>query len=311
MESRAFRAMNTEIVLMAEAEPRVALVALEEARLFIEASEKRFTRFSADSELSELNRSAGRWFRSSAPLFQVMTEAMVLFQRTGGLFDPSILPDLRRAGYDRSMDEIRQAGAGPFQEEKAGATRSSLEAVELDPWTLSIRIPFDMQIDLGGVAKGWIAEQAARVLHEHASACGASAGGDMFLIGYPNGQDFWEVAVEDPRHPEADLAIIRAQEGAIATSSVTKRRWKQAGAERHHLIDPRSGAPAETRWDSVTVLAAHAAEAEAFAKAFLLADERATIRLAQQNPGLTVLAVSGSGELVTLGERKGIADVAA
>jgi thiamine biosynthesis lipoprotein ApbE len=122
----------------------------------------------------------------------------------------------------------------------------------------------------------------------------------MFLIGYPHGKDSWEVGLEDPRNPKTDLSVLLLQEGAIATSSVVKRAWKQGDVSRHHLIDPRTGEPANTPWLSVTVLAAHATAAETFAKAFLIADEQEVQLLGQQNPELTVLAVDKVGNLVSL-----------
>ncbi len=300
MEVETFRAMNSDIVLVAESEPSQAEAGFAAARNFIEASERRFTRFSEQSELSSLNRSAGHWFQASPDFFDVIKEALFYFHKTNGLFDPSILPSLRQAGYVQSMDEIRRIGAAPQPASPLPASSSAFEAIELNEADASIRLPADMQIDLGGIAKGWIAERAARLLSRYASACAVSAGGDMFLIGYPDGQDFWEVGLEDPRDPQVDIAVLDLQEGAIATSSVVKRAWKQGGLSRHHLIDPRTGEPANTSWLSVTVLAPHAAAAETFAKAFLIADEAETKWLGEQNPDLTVLAVDKDGNLVSL-----------
>ncbi|HSA99518.1 MAG TPA: FAD:protein FMN transferase, partial [Anaerolineales bacterium] len=214
MEIQTFRAMNSEIVLLAESEAPQAEAGFVAARNFIEASERRFTRFSEDSELSGLNRSAGRWFQVSPDLFEVVREALFYFHRTKGLFDPSILPSLRQAGYVHSMDEIRRVGAAPQAASQPPASAAAFGSIELQEADLSIRLPAGMQIDLGGIAKGWIAERAARLLSRYASACAVSAGGDMFLIGYPDGQDFWEVGLEDPRNPQADLVVLELQEGA-------------------------------------------------------------------------------------------------
>ena len=300
MEIETFRAMNSDIVMVAENEPSRAEAGFAAARNFIEASERRFTRFSEQSELSSLNRSAGHWFQASPDFFDVIREALFYFRKTNGLFDPSILPSLRQAGYVQSMDEIRRLGAAPQPASQPPASSSTFDSIELNEADSSIRLPADMQIDLGGIAKGWIAERAARLLSQYASACAVSAGGDMFLIGYPNGQDFWEVGLEDPRDPQVDISVLEAQAGAIATSSVVKRAWKQGNVSRHHLIDPRTGEPANTSWLSVTVLAPHAAAAETFAKAFLIAGEAETRWLAEQNPELTVLAVDKDGNLVSL-----------
>jgi FAD:protein FMN transferase len=300
MEVETFRAMNSDIVLVAESDAARAEAGFAAARNFIEASERRFTRFSEQSELSSLNRSAGHWFQASPDFFDVMKEALFYFHKTNGLFDPSILPSLRQAGYVQSMDVIRRVGAAPQAASQLPASSSAFDAIELNEADASIRLPADMQIDLGGIAKGWIAERAARLLNQYASACAVSAGGDMFLIGYPEGQNFWEVGLEDPRDPQTDIAVLDLQEGAVATSSVVKRAWKQGDISRHHLIDPRTGEPANTSWLSVTVLAPRAAAAETFAKAFLIADEAETKWLGEQNSELTVLAVDKDGNLVNL-----------
>lgn len=300
METEIFRAMNSNIVLLAESDAAQAEPGFMAARSFIEESERRFTRFSEQSELSSLNRSAGNWFQASPDFFDVIRDALLYFHNTNGLFDPSILPSLRHAGYVQSMDEIRRVGAQPQPSSRPPASTSRFDAIELDEANSSIRLPADMQIDLGGIAKGWIAERAARLLSQYVPACAVNAGGDMFLVGYPNGQDFWEVGLEDPRDPQIDISVLFVQEGAMATSSVVKRAWKQGNLSRHHLIDPRTGEPAYTSWLSVTVLAPQAAMAETFAKAFLIANAQETQWLGEQNPELTVLAVDREGNLVDL-----------
>ena len=300
MQIERFRAMNSEIVLLAEGEVSQVQSGLAAAQNFIEASEKRFTRFSEYSEFSDLNRSAGKWFQASPDLFAVVKEAVFYFHKTNGLFDPSILPNLQRAGYIQSMDEIRRSGSAPQMASPRLICTSSFASVEFNETTSSIRLPVDMQVDLGGIAKGWIAERAAGLLSQYSSSCAVNAGGDMFLVGYPGGKDCWEVGLEDPRDPKVDISILLLQEGAVATSSVMKRVWKQGELSRHHLIDPRTGEPANTSWLSVTVLAPHATTAETFAKAFLIADEQETQLLGEQNPELIVLAVDKVGNLVSL-----------
>jgi FAD:protein FMN transferase len=300
MQTEIFRAMNSNIVLAAEGELSQVESGLVAAQNFVDTSEKRFTRFSETSELSALNRSAGTWFIASSDLFEVVRDALFYFHKTNGLFDPSILPSLRNAGYVHSMDEIRRTGSAPQPDRHQTASVSAFDSVELNEATSSIRLPADLQIDLGGIAKGWIAERAAHLLNQYAQTCAVNAGGDMFLIGYPHGQDSWEVGLEDPRNPQEDISVLLLQEGAVATSSVVKRVWKQGNISRHHLINPRTGEPAKTPWLSVTVLAPHAAAAETFAKAFLIADEDETQLLGKQNPELTVLAVDKDGNLVSL-----------
>ena len=270
MKTVQFRAMNTDILLAAEGKAGQLEKGFELAEQFIHDSEDRFSRFSESSELSELNRSTGTWFKASPDLFAVIILARRFFHLTRGLFDPSILPDLRRVGYDRSMDVLREEGAAPLFESLLAGERPSFSEMDLDDENRMIRLPAGMALDLGGIAKGWIAEQAAIILSGFASTCAVNAGGDMFLVGLPQGQAQWPVELEDPFQPENTLTMLKVEPGAVATSTVTKRTWKQGDKNRHHLIDPRSGEPAETEWVSVTVIAEHACEAEVFAKALLI-----------------------------------------
>jgi thiamine biosynthesis lipoprotein len=166
-----------------------------------------------------------------------------------------------------------------------------ISQLTLDPARRAILLPLGMRIDLGGIAKGWIAEQVALHLARFASSCLVDAGGDMFAVGLPEGETSWTVALEDPFDPSRDLAVLAVTPGAIATSTITRRRWKQGNQLRHHLIDPRSGQPAETEWISVSVTAAHAAQAETLAKALLIGGPRSAHWLLERHPGAYFIAV--------------------
>lgn len=108
----AFRAMNTDIVLAAEGDAAQVVRGFHHAAELIRALEARLTRFSENSELGQLNRSAGTWFDASEELFEIVRESRGLFDQTDGLFDPSILDALESIGYDKSMDLLRAQGAG-------------------------------------------------------------------------------------------------------------------------------------------------------------------------------------------------------
>jgi FAD:protein FMN transferase len=284
--------MNTDILLAAEGQADRLVEGFEVAQEFIRAGEKRFTRFSEESELSALNRSAGRIFQSSPDMFAVVALAQRFFHLTRGLFDPSILPELKRAGYDRSMELVLEQGPAPLFESLLVEDHPSFSEIDLDEIQQTILLPPGMAIDLGGIAKGWIAEQAANLLSKYANACAIDAGGDMFLVGLPTGLEQWPVELEDPLQPEATLTALNVAPGAIATSTVIKRAWKQAGKDRHHIIDPRTGEPAVSDWISVTAIAPHASEAEVFAKALLIAGPHEAEQIIR-NSGipLTYLAV--------------------
>ena len=292
---------------MAEGNSTRTIEGFEAAESFIHTSEQRFTRFSERSELTHLNRSAGNWFHASHDLFEIVSDSIFYFRKTHGLFDPSILPDLKRAGYDRTLDEVRRLGTDdPHPVDRFTGSSSTFDLIQLDASTSSIILPAGLQVDLGGIAKGWIAERAARLLSQCAVACAVSAGGDMFLIGTPEGMDHWEVELEDPRNPSQSITTLRVGQGAVATSSVAKRVWQQGTVSRHHLIDPRSHEPVETDWLSVTVVTPQMLAAEAFAKAALIGGAEFAQQAIAQDPDLTILAVDKMGQLLDIQEMENV-----
>ena len=292
-----FRAMNSDIILAASGSNLARIQhGFNLAREFIRQSEQRFTRFTEISELAELNRSAGNWFRASPEMFQVLQAARQLVEVTSGLFNPAILPALQQAGYDRSMDDLKNSSS------RSGTVQvvemQDFRTIELEAATASVRLPDGMQVDLGGIAKGWIAEQAAHQLAQYAPACAVSAGGDMFLVNLPQAELDWEIGLEDPLHPDRDLATLHVLPGAIATSAITKRKWMHNGRSQHHLIDPRTGEPAITEWLSVTVFAERAVEAEVYAKALLIGGPVVANELFTNQPTKAYLAVDQFGWVI-------------
>jgi len=105
---------------------------LAQARRVLQAGETRFTRFSETSELAQLNRSAGKWFIASPELYELLLEARGYVEQTGGLFDPSILEALERAGYDKSMDEIRTSGVSAPPATRQAPARPQFLDIEFD-----------------------------------------------------------------------------------------------------------------------------------------------------------------------------------
>lgn len=296
MEFYEYRAMNTTIQVAAEGSRDELVPGFREVRRFTEDCEARFSRFREDSELCQLNRSAGTWFQASPEMMDLMGKALELYWLTDGLFDPSILDALQQAGYDRSMDEIKILGQLPPAIAYQPAA-SHFGQTRLDPTGSAIYLPADVQVDFGGIAKGWIAEKAAHLLKDYTPACAVSIGGDMFFHGIPSGETGWQVSLEDPLDEQNVLTLLNPGPGALATSSVTRRRWSQGNQARHHIIDPRTGTSAEVEWLSVTAGAPKATTAEALAKAILIGGSELGPQLAEQIPGLWFIAVLPDGTL--------------
>ncbi len=254
----AFRAMGTDVLLVLDAPPTAdAVRALRDAERELRRLEAIFTRFDPASELRRLERDRAR--RCSPELLEVLELALDARVRSAGRFDPTVLPALRAAGYDRTFRAVRREPRPSTDPVPAG------DGVHLDAATGLVALARGAALDLGGIAKGWIADRIADLLAETAPAL-VDAGGDIACTPRA-GRRPWPVALED-----ADLRIDLPA-GGIATSGVDRRCWTdpETGAARHHVIDPRTGAPAETDLVRVTTVAATCAEAEAASTTLLVA----------------------------------------
>jgi thiamine biosynthesis lipoprotein len=296
IQSIEFRAMNTTIMLAAEGDG--AISGMQAAKEFIHECEQRFSRFLPASELTLLNHSAGDWAHVSDELMDMLRLSMKYYIETKGIFDPTILTDLKSMGYDRSMDEIRAHGGTVAPHASKRTSRPAFNEINFDVAGSRVRLPTNMEIDLGGIAKGWIVDKAAHLLNSYAPACGVSAGGDILFIGTPEDGLDWDVYLEDPRDSNQMLTQLHVGSGAVATSSVMKRTWSQGEKVRHHLIDPRTGESAKTDWLSVTVITPDVITAEVYAKAILIGGEGELPNLLDARQDVTFITVDPNGNLL-------------
>ena len=281
----SFHAMGTDVSVTALDADETS-VATEVAAIF-RAAEQRFSRFLETSELATLNRAAES-FVASAPMFEALERARAYVRMTGGIFDPGIGATLVAHGYDRSF-----APAALDRGEVGRAGVSSFIGVELDPRTRAVRRPAGLLVDLGGMIKGATADAAARALD---GAGAIDAGGDAVVRGEP-----WLVDVEDPRDASRVLVTLSLSNAAVATSAPNRRRWRAGDRAAHHLIDPRTGAPAESDLLQVTVLAPSAELADVAAKTVFVLGERAGCRFLDGHPELAAVLVRGSGDVAFVG----------
>jgi thiamine biosynthesis lipoprotein len=246
VESHHFEALGTNCSLFAVGQPRGRLL---EGEFWVRRLGARLTRFSPESELSRLNARAGAWMEISGDLESILRDALRANRMSDGLVNAAVLPSMLAVGYTRPLSQ--------------GTTTATLEGVEpvrplLDVLELregEARVEPGSGIDLGGIAKGWMADRLGKLLGPNAVA---NLGGDLRAVGVGPRGDGWPVGL-------AGVTLMLRDQGA-ATSSVRRRRW----GEIHHLIDPRSGLPAKTGLEEVSVVASSGFEAEVIAKTALL-----------------------------------------
>jgi thiamine biosynthesis lipoprotein len=235
-----------------------------------EGTEAAMSRFRDDSELTQLNRTAGSGM--AVPVSTRLRRALVAAERarriTGGRFDPRVLADLDRLGYRGAS----LGGAAPWANDLRTGTLARSEphgrVVEL---VGRGRVAIGRPLDLGGIGKGLtLRRTAARLADLGVADLLLEAGGDVVAKGRAPGGGPWQVAIEDPTGGEAPVAVIGAGGLAVATSSTRIHRWLLDGRFVHHILDPRTGEPVEGGLAAVSVAGPDPAWAEVWSKVLFL-----------------------------------------
>lgn len=244
-----------------------------------------------DSELSLINREAGRGAVALSTEMQMLIERAIAFsQLSGGAFD------ITYAGVGRLYDY--RAGVLPDDAAVARARESiGWRHLQLDRLAGTLRFAReDVRIDLGGFAKGHAVDNSIALLKRagirHALV---AAGGDSHVMGDRRGRP-WTIAVRDPRRENEIVAVLPLEDTSISTSGDYERFFERDGVRHHHLIDPRTGrSPRDVQ--SVTILAADGLTSEALSKTvFVLGVERG-MQLVEATPGTDAVVVDAQGRL--------------
>jgi FAD:protein FMN transferase len=258
---RRFRAMGSDAHLLVVGGP-TGLV--DRAHRRIDDLERRWSRFRPDSEVSRLTQHAGSAVPVSSETVLLVGRSIDAWRLTGGAFDPTVLGDVLRAGYDRSFED-REEGAINVHPTLLRAGCADIEVT-----AQTVALPPGTGFDPGGIGKGLAGDLvAAEMMAAGAAGVCVGLGGDVRVTGLaPDGQG-WTIAVEHPWFPWP-LTSLGVGDGAVATSTTLLRRWRVGDTINHHLIDPSTGLPSDSDLTFATVVAGEAWIAEVQAKTVLL-----------------------------------------
>jgi len=252
------------------------------------------SRFRDDSELGQVNRACGRRVEIGRLLHEALAVALHAAETTNGLVDPTLGAELRAAGYDRTFALVRSRDG--WQVVERPAVRRRWREIELTDDPPAVRVPDGVELDLGATAKALAADRAAeRITRELHTGVLVSLGGDVAAAGAaPEGG--WCIRVADLHGSGLDDPGPRVaiQGGGLATSSTAARRWRTDAGEAHHVLDPRTCAPADTPWRTVSVAAAACVEANVAATAALVLGEEAPAWLARRRLPARLVRTSGA-----------------
>ncbi|MGB9737675.1 FAD:protein FMN transferase [Chloroflexus sp.] len=295
MQRLQFRAMGSTITIVIDSDDPTARSALNIARRTFLRYEQILSRFRSHSELSALNRRAGRGpVRVGYTLWCAVQYALWAASASDGIVTPTVGAALVAAGYDRDFATLAD---GIVRRPAAAHPAPAWRHLQLDPSRRTIALPAGVQLDLGGSAKGWTAAIVARRLGRRFPTL-VDAGGDIAISGPQRKGAPWPVEVADPRDPDHGLELLLLWRGGVATSGIDYRRWQQGDRWQHHLIDPRTGSPAATDILAATVVASSLTIAEMAAKTVVILGSEAGLPWLAARPQLAALLIRLDGTII-------------
>lgn len=258
----------------------------------MERLEEVLSRHIVESEVARINANAGDWVSISDDTLAVISLALQIGDMTEGAFDITVGNLVSLWGFGTGSYKV------PSEEEIAAALATvDYRKVELDKTGKRVRIPAGTVLDLGGIAKGYIVDQArSYLMKQRIQRAIVNAGGDISVIGSRPDGNPWRVGVQNPNDPSQISWVIPLQNNSVVTSGDYQRFFIQDGQRWHHILDPRTGYPAR-ELKSVTIVAQTAAEGDALSTAvFVLGWEKGR-ELVERLPGVEGILVGSDNQV--------------
>ncbi|MEA1928459.1 MAG: FAD:protein FMN transferase, partial [Candidatus Auribacterota bacterium] len=296
-ETRMFMGTIVSIEVV-ESSSRAATEIMNKVWDEAERLERVFSRYLPDSEISRINREAGkRPVPVSDEMLEVLIRAEEISRITEGAFDISVGPLMEIWGFfpDRK-------GEVPSEGELADVmARVGWRSIELDrsDQTVHFMKP-GMDIDLAAIAKGFIVDQLVSLLvREGIESALVNAGGDIYCLGEYPGRGLWRIGVEHPREEGEVLTVLELKDRAVATSGDYRNYFIRKKKRYSHIIDPRTGEPSRSEVAGVSIMAQDCVTADGLATAmFVLGADRGISLLRRIEDVEGIIITEENGEIV-------------
>lgn len=280
-------AFDTFIALQAACDRSILDSALNRCFYF----ESIFSRTLPQSDIAELNAAGGRAVSVNPETADIIRRSLEYSNSTGGCFDITI-------GAVSELWDFKQGIVPDDAAIEQALGHVGYQGVSVRGSTVRMADP-DARIDLGGIAKGYIADDLAQMLAEAGcrSAC-LDLGGTIRTIGAKPDGTPWRIGIQDPfAEGGALVETVDATDGSVTTSGLSERCFTKDGKRFWHILDPRTGYPAESRIESASIIGPSATDGEAFAKPLFMMDADAARKWIGDHPLLEAVLVDRSGEV--------------
>jgi thiamine biosynthesis lipoprotein len=294
----AFTAFDTNAQILTYDDQALAYNALEQVKLMCQDFEQTFSRTIPNTDVSRINSAD--------------TNPTCISKNTADLIEATRAYSLAtRKTFDITVGSLTQlwdfkAGIIP----KADAIQNALQFVGIDHIKTfcnndnyyCTKDYAQIKIDLGGIAKGWIADKIRIFMKESGLSCGLiDLGGNIATFGKKPDGSLWKIGIKNPKDPSTILAIIKLDEASTVTSGIYERAFKANKTTYHHILDPATGYPAVIDYPSVSIVAKNSIDAEGFSTGFLILGPERAKPIADAHDEITqVFFIDRNNQIITL-----------
>lgn len=260
-----------------------ALVAARDLAIEFEMT---LSRTRPDSEVSRLNGARGEWVELSPRTYDLIDKSRAYCEASGGVFDITM-------GAVTPLWDFHQ-GVVPNREALDEALRHvGWRLVECDPQRRAVRLADpEARIDLGGIAKGYIADALAGCLVEHGCDCAfVNLGGNVLTVGTRPGGGPWRIGVRDPKNPERMRAVLPVVGKSVVTSGLYERNFTKDGVFYHHILSPKDGMPVETDVGGATIVSDLSLDGDGYSTTLFALGVEGALEFLEARPGLEGIVI--------------------
>ena len=244
-----------------------------------------------DSDVGRLNRAGGQPVTLAPQTAELLEIGLQYGRQTNGALDITIRPVSR-------LWDFHGGPALPDPDTlSAAASLVDYTGLKLENGTAKLTDP-KAAVDLGAIAKGFIADRLAAYLTENGvTSALIDLGGNIVAVGDKQGED-WKIGIRDPKDASALAAVIPVKNASVVTSGTYEREFTLDGVRYHHILDPKTGWPVENGLASVTIVSSLSVDGDALSTACFVLGEAKALSLIETLPGIEALFIRDTGELI-------------
>ncbi len=268
-ESRSLELYAMDTVMNLTAYGSNAQKALEEASKEIQRLDRLLSISSDSGEILPINET--KQGTVSADTKKLLERSLELSQMTDGLFDCTIEPVMEAWGFTTKNYRIPSA-------DELHTLLGAVDYHQVNIENSVVSLPEAVSLDLGGIAKGFTSSRVMDIFRENGVSSGIiSLGGNVQALGHKPDGSLWRVGIQDPKDQNSMFAVVEVADQAVITSGGYQRYFEENGTRYHHIIDPRTGYPADSGLTSVTIISDDGTLADALSTSlFIMGPEKAS-----------------------------------